>query len=109
MAKSVVLVSLTVGGDTCPNSASGKVLGGKGMLVTALGNPNGIATVVVVGANTSPVPVFVVGTVNVVVEVRVVVLPISIDVSEITEGLVVIPDGVTEGRVNVAFVVCLLV
>lgn len=84
MVESVVLVALTVDGDTCPISESGKVLGGKGMLVTALGNPNGVA-VVVVGASTSTVPVFVVGTVSVVVEVRVVVLPISIDVSEIIE------------------------
>lgn len=79
------------------------------MLVTALGNPDGMAAVVVVGESTSTVPVFVVGTVNVVVEVRVVVLTVSIDVSEITEGLVEVTDGVAEGKDDEAFVVCLVV
>lgn len=109
MAESVVLVALTVNGDTCPISASGKVFRGKGMLVTALGNPDGMAGVVVVGVGTSTVPVFVVGKVNVVEEVKVVVLPISIGVPEISECLVVVPDGVTKGKEDVALVVCLLV
>lgn len=107
-AGSDVLVALTVDGDTCPISASGIVLGGKGMLVTALDNPVGM-TVVVVGASTPTIPVFVVGTVNAVVEVRVVILPVSIDVSEISECVVAVPDGVTECKEDVAFVVCSLV
>lgn len=78
------------------------------MLVAALGDPAGMA-VVVVGARTSIVPIFVVGTVNVVVELRMVVLPVSIDVSEISECLVEVPDGVTAGKEDVASVVCLLV
>lgn len=109
MTESVVFVARTVDADTCPTSDSGKVLGGKAMLVTALGNTNGMAEVVVVGASTSTVSVFVVGTVSVVVDVGVVVPPISIDVSEISECLVVVPGGVPKGKEDVAFVVCLLV
>lgn len=77
------------------------------MLVAALRDPAGMAVVVVV-ERTSIVPVFVVGMVNVVVEVRMVVLPVSIDVSEIVECLVEVPDGVTAGKEDVASVVCLL-
>lgn len=107
VAEAGVLVALTVDGDTCPISASGKVLVGKGMLVTALDNPDGM-TVVVVGASTSTIPVFLVGTAVVVVEIRVVVLPISKDVSEISECVVVVPDSVTECKEDVSFVVCSL-
>lgn len=78
------------------------------MLVAALGDPAGMV-VVVVGARTSIVPIFVVGMVNVVVELRMVVLPVSIDVSEISECLVEVPDGVTAGKEDVDSVVCLLV
>lgn len=77
------------------------------MLVAALGDPAGMA-VVVVGARNSIVPIFVVDTVDVVVEERMVVLPISIDVSEISECLVEVPDGVTADKEDVASVVLLV-
>lgn len=77
------------------------------MLVAALCDPAGMAVVVVV-ERTSIVPVCVVGIVTVVVEVRMVVLPVSIDVSEIVECLVEVPDGVTAGKEDVASVVCSL-
>lgn len=73
-------------------------------MVAALGDPAGMAGVVI-GGSTSTVPGFVLDAVNVVVDVRMVVLPVSIDVSEMSERLVEVTDGVTVGKEEVASVV----